>query len=483
MPLCPNCRTKVSEDAQFCHKCGRPLAVEPAVKRKSKRELAAIIIGCIIGCIIAIILIITIDCQKPMYTLCISVNPLEAGSVSPSGGTYKSGVEVTLTASPASGYTFDYWCGSASGTTSNITITMDSDKCLTANFKAIQTYSLTININPSGAGSVFPSDGEYEYGVQVTLIANPYSGYSFDHWSGSAVDTTSNTTIIMDSDKSLTANFIINTPIHATLDFFGIKDNHWDALCPPLNKIQLYVVADDGETTWKFNYPYDREGITMDYFQLEDLSQQTIFQTASVGDHLTISVLAYSCIDEETTLRVARALLEFEPSLGTLLDFYKGLPRSKRLIGWYEYTWLPRDEWGAEQAKYEAEGTDDLRLWFRIWSNKEPEPIPTPIFIPEVRIKNVELPTDAKPGSTTYPITLSLVNNEELDIPIKWEAESSMTGKFDEGVITIPKNSMPLDIIESYLWQAGERTITYTIYCYWNNTILDTWSAILNVTP
>ena len=40
---------------------------------------------------------------------------LKAGSVSPSGGEYESGLQITLTATPASGYTFDYWDGAASG--------------------------------------------------------------------------------------------------------------------------------------------------------------------------------------------------------------------------------------------------------------------------------------------------------------------------------------------------------------------------------
>jgi hypothetical protein len=104
-----------------------------------------------------------------------------------------------------------------------------------------------------------------------------------------------------------------------------------------------------------------------------------------------------------------------------------------------------------------------------------------------VRIENVKLPTDARPEypcyiPTKYPITLSLVNNEEFDVPIKWEAESSMTGKFDHGEATIPKNGR-LDISKPYCWEAGERTITYTIYYYWNNAKLDTWSGSLNVTP
>ena len=171
----------------------------------SKNKRIAIIVACTVVVIAALLLYF-----KPWerYTLSVGINPPEAGSVSPQGGEYKSYQRVTLTASPASGYTFDYWSGNASGATSGIAITMDSDKSVTANFKTIaQTYTLTTSVSPSGAGSVSPPGGEYESGVQVTLTASPASGYTFDHWSGNTSGATSGITITMDSDKSVTANF------------------------------------------------------------------------------------------------------------------------------------------------------------------------------------------------------------------------------------------------------------------------------------
>jgi uncharacterized repeat protein (TIGR02543 family) len=194
----------------------------------SKNKRLAIIVTCTVVVIAALLLYL-----KPWerYTLSVGINPPEAGSVSPEGGEYKSYQRVTLTASPASGYTFDHWSGNASGATSGITITMDSDKSVTANFKTItQTYTLTTNISPSGAGSVSPSGGEYESGVQVTLTASPASGYTFDHWSGSASGTTSTITITMDSDKSLTAKFatIPPGPEVLFLDDFSDEAGVWD---------------------------------------------------------------------------------------------------------------------------------------------------------------------------------------------------------------------------------------------------------------
>jgi len=100
----------------------------------SKNKLAAIIVVCTIAIIVAIILF-SIKPWERTYTLSVSVNPSQAGSVSPVGGEYESGEQVTLTASPASGYTFDYWYGAASGSSNTVTITMNSDKTITAYFE------------------------------------------------------------------------------------------------------------------------------------------------------------------------------------------------------------------------------------------------------------------------------------------------------------------------------------------------------------
>jgi uncharacterized repeat protein (TIGR02543 family) len=129
----------------------------------SKKKLAAVIIACIIG----VILVEGIACScfntsnTGLYTLTTNISPSGAGSVSPSGGEYESGAQVTLTASPASGYTFDHWSGSASGTTSTIIITMDSDKSVTANFKNLLPEGILFedyfddNRNNWGCGEVY----------------------------------------------------------------------------------------------------------------------------------------------------------------------------------------------------------------------------------------------------------------------------------------------------------------------------------------
>jgi hypothetical protein len=145
---------------------------------------------------------------KPsMYSLNVSVVPSAAGFVNATNSSYVSGAQVTLNASPAKGYIFDYWDGDATGNTSTVTVVMNSNKNITAHFK-VTAYSLTVTVSPARTGSVSPASGTYAVGTKVTITASPVSGYIFDYWDGDASGTSSTITIIMDANKVVTARFI-----------------------------------------------------------------------------------------------------------------------------------------------------------------------------------------------------------------------------------------------------------------------------------
>jgi len=183
MPLCPYCHTVVSEDYQFCPECGRPLVIEPGVKGKSRTKLVGIIAGCIVA--IIIITVLATGTLTPTYTLSVSVSPLGAGSVSASGGEYKSGVQVVLIASPVADYYFDSWSGSASGTTASITIIMDSDKSVTANFATTPQAKYTTPGTGAAVGWVMFPDYTPAYD-SLAYIFKAEETVSFD---GCYVDT------------------------------------------------------------------------------------------------------------------------------------------------------------------------------------------------------------------------------------------------------------------------------------------------------
>ena len=116
--------------------------------------------------------------------LSVDVVPAEFGTVTvdPSKANYVQGELVTLTATPAAGHTFSGWSGDASGTTNPLTLILDGDKAVTANFAAF-LGALSVDcsgaLNPSGApgGPFAPSS------ITCTL-GNP-GGTSID-WAGPA---------------------------------------------------------------------------------------------------------------------------------------------------------------------------------------------------------------------------------------------------------------------------------------------------------
>ncbi len=151
---------------------------------------------------------ITANFARVTYTFSVTVSPPGAGTVYPGSGTYESGVSLTLAATPAPGYRFVSWSGDVSGTASSISVTMDSNKNITANFARV-TYTLSVSASPYGAGTVSPPGGTYEYGQQLTLTAIPAPGYRFSHWSGDASGTSQTVTLLMNSGKTVIANFVV----------------------------------------------------------------------------------------------------------------------------------------------------------------------------------------------------------------------------------------------------------------------------------
>ena len=77
------------------------------------------------------------------YTLAVTAG--EGGTVSTTGGTYSQGTQVSITATPSSGFTFSQW--SDGSTTNPITVTLNSNTNLSASFKELQIESIEI-LNP-----------------------------------------------------------------------------------------------------------------------------------------------------------------------------------------------------------------------------------------------------------------------------------------------------------------------------------------------
>jgi hypothetical protein len=80
------------------------------------------------------------------YQLTTAASPSTDGSVTPvSGSYYAAGSQITVTATPASGFVFSSWTGSvASATNATTTVTMSGPESVTANFVAMAAPSATL---------------------------------------------------------------------------------------------------------------------------------------------------------------------------------------------------------------------------------------------------------------------------------------------------------------------------------------------------
>ena len=165
------------------------------------------------------------------YDLIISST--EGGSVTtPGEGTfsYDGGMVLNLMATPDSGYQFVNWAGNvhtiADVNAASITITMNDDYSLIANFAVIPPGQYTLTISSTEGGSVStPGQGTFRCaaGAVVDLVTESEEGYKFFTWTGdietmAAFNASSSTahnqppmhfSITMLGNYTITAHFIV----------------------------------------------------------------------------------------------------------------------------------------------------------------------------------------------------------------------------------------------------------------------------------
>ena len=154
------------------------------------------------------------------WTITTSVVPADSGNVSlsPDQPTYHYGDEVTLSATPNPGYSFLSWTGDASGTQNPLTVTIDGNLVINANFTRDE-YSLAVSVTPEGKGSVTisPSKPFYYYGDQVTLTATAISGWWFTNWSGDVSGVSNPLILSITGNTHISANFSDQVKIYLPL--------------------------------------------------------------------------------------------------------------------------------------------------------------------------------------------------------------------------------------------------------------------------
>jgi len=141
------------------------------------------------------------------FTLMVNVEGNGDVVVDPDLSFYPFGSLVNLNAVSDSGWSFSYWSGDISSSDNPESITMDSNKSVTAHFIQNQ-YVLNVSIVGNGTVVKEPDQTFYVYGDIVNLTCLPESGWIFDHWEGNISSNENPAFIIIDDNKDVTAVFI-----------------------------------------------------------------------------------------------------------------------------------------------------------------------------------------------------------------------------------------------------------------------------------
>nr|WP_300980186.1 Ig-like domain-containing protein [Mesotoga sp.] len=119
----------------------------------------------------------SVDITLTRKTYTLTVNTVGQGTVTknPDKATYTHGEVVQLSADPADNWNFTGWSGDLAGSANPESITMNSDKTVTANFSIVQ-YTITAS---AGVGGTISPSGEVKvnHGSNQSFNISPNTGY------------------------------------------------------------------------------------------------------------------------------------------------------------------------------------------------------------------------------------------------------------------------------------------------------------------
>ncbi|MEA1052915.1 hypothetical protein U5801_24355 [Lamprobacter modestohalophilus] len=167
--------------------------------------------------------------QADPTTVALDVNLTGSGTVTsnPAGidcgvscsAGFSQNTSVTLSARPATGWTFSGWSGACSGTGACV-VTMNSDRSVTATFTETTAPTYGLSISKSGNGTITSEPAgidcgsdctqDYASGTAVTLTATPADGWQFTDWGGACTGTALRCTVTMDAAKTVTVTFALS---------------------------------------------------------------------------------------------------------------------------------------------------------------------------------------------------------------------------------------------------------------------------------
>jgi M6 family metalloprotease-like protein len=142
------------------------------------------------------------------FVITTAADPVSAGTLS-GAGTYFTGQNVTLVATPGSGWNFLNWTenGTIVSLMSTYSFSASANRDLVAHFSMNQ-ISISTSASPVAGGNV-NGGGTYQVSMPVTLLATPNEGYQFVSWTedGNIVSTDPVYSFTAEVSRNLVANF------------------------------------------------------------------------------------------------------------------------------------------------------------------------------------------------------------------------------------------------------------------------------------
>ncbi len=118
---------------------------------------------------------------------------------------YVHGSSVLLIPVASKGSVFSGWSGAGLSGLNDATVMMTDDLSIFAQFE--QAWPLRIQVNGNGSVATTPDSTVFVNGTVVQLVATTAPGWNFSGWSGDISSSSTNTSITMDSSKTVAANF------------------------------------------------------------------------------------------------------------------------------------------------------------------------------------------------------------------------------------------------------------------------------------
>ena len=137
------------------------------------------------------------------------------GTTTKTNGPYHFGDSVSIAATPNFGYQFSHWSGNGpENNNSTTTFSISGDHQVNGHFIAEQR-NLNISANIGGTAQILENESPpYFFDGNYTIIATPSVGYEFNQWTSSTNSenqldstTSNNTSLILNEDINVTANF------------------------------------------------------------------------------------------------------------------------------------------------------------------------------------------------------------------------------------------------------------------------------------